>query len=226
MLSVLERIENTDATQQRLERCDERFAQLMGQSAWQALAPDVQRRFSKMAHGGESKIYKGIISETRMSVAGYLLAQMCRVIGGPLPLERHGVGMPAVVTVTEDGEGDGQFWTRTYGQARGFPQVIHSSKRFTGPTGLEEYIGAGISMALNVTEDKAGIVFTSASYHINVLGRRITLPKWLMPGVTNVRHDDLGEGYFAFTLELRHPLLGELVYQRAVFSDTGPRQRK
>ncbi len=38
--------------------------------------------------------------------------------------------------MTEDGASGGQFWTRMYGRLRGLRQVIHSSERFAGPTGL------------------------------------------------------------------------------------------
>jgi len=34
-----------------------------------------------------------------------------------------------------------------------------------------------------------------------------------------VGHTDLGHGHFAFTLDLVHPWLGELVHQLAVFAD-------
>ncbi len=55
--------------------------------------------------------------------------------------------MPAVVSVTEEAAKGGQFWTCPYGRARGFHQVIHSSKRFAGATGLEEYLGRGFGIA-------------------------------------------------------------------------------
>ena len=98
-------------------------------------------------------------------------------------------------------------------------KVIHSSKRFQGPTGLEEYIGRGIGMALTV--DGAGDVlhFRSDHYFLQFLGRRLRLPGWLSPGATTVSHIDQGGGRFAFTLELRHPLLGVLISQTALFHD-------
>src|SRR6185369_5737320 len=116
----------------------------------------VRQRFSKRLAAGLSVTYAGEIVESRRSWFGGLLAQVCRLIGAPLPLHDE-LGVPAVVTVTEDGDTGGQFWLRMYGQRHGFPQVIHSSKRFAGPTGLEEYLGAGFGIALTVSADTAAL---------------------------------------------------------------------
>lgn len=223
MLEDLERLTHTNANDTAV---DQRFQTLMGANAWNTLKADVRRRFSQKPKGGESIVYRGVIVTTRMSRIGWFVAQLCRIVGAPLPLDAMATGTPAVVTVTEDGDGQGQFWSRTYGRRHGFPQVIHSAKRFSGTTGLEEYVGCGLGMALNVTEDRGGMVFTSAFYHWRALGRRWCLPGWMTPGRVTVRHDDLGDGYFAFTLELAHPLAGELVHQRAIFTDTDRRRRQ
>ena len=197
---------------------DLRFRALLGADAWGRLPADVRKRFSKRLSDTRAAIYTGEIVETRMSRLGWLLAQAGRLIGGPLPLSRD-VDVPATVTVTEDGPNGGQFWTRIYGRRRGFPQVIHSSKRFQGRTGLEEYVGHGVGMALTVHADDYAIQFRSEHYFIQLWGRRLRLPKWLSPGTVTVSHIDFGAGQFAFVLELHHPRFGELVHQRGIFHD-------
>ena len=197
---------------------DVRFRRLLESSDWSSLPEAVRRRFSKRIVGDRVAIYPGVIRAARFSRAGWLLAQVARLIGGPLPLGSD-CGVPAAVSVSEDGESGGQCWTRVYGRKRGFPQVIHSAKRFAGPTGLEEHIGCGIGMALAVRSVEGGIEFVSDHYFVRLLGRRIRLPKWCEPGRTTVRHIDAGEGGFVFSLALEHPVFGELVYQEGLFHD-------
>lgn len=200
------------------ETYDVRFRQLMGREAWAQLPELVQLRFSKRLVGERIALYPGIIRIMRFSRAGWWFAQLCRLIGGPLPFHR-GEGLPAAVAVTEDAESGGQCWTRTYARRGGFPQVIHSAKRFAGETGLEEYIGSSFGMALRVDAVKGGLEFVSDHYFFAAFGRKLRIPDWLAPGKTTVRHIDQGEGAFVFSLKLEHALLGELVYQQGVFYD-------
>lgn len=197
---------------------DLRFRALLGAEAWGRLPAAVRRRFSKRMRPGRSVSYAGVVAECRMSAAGWLLAQACRLIGAPLPLGRD-AGVAAIVSVTEDGAGGGQVWTRLYARPRGFPQVIHSAKRFAGPTGLEEYLGGGFGIALTVAAHTAGIHFASEHYFLALGGRRARLPRWLAPGRLTIDHDDRGAGCFAFTLSLVHPLFGELIRQVGLFAD-------
>ena len=197
---------------------DLRFRALLGAEAWSCLSEAVRVRFSKRLTDRRAAIYAGEIVETRMSRLGWCLAQAARLIGGPLPLSRD-AEVPATVTVTEDAQTKGQFWTRVYGRRRGFPHVIHSSKRFQGPTGLEEYVGRGVGMALTVYADAYAIHFRSDHYFVQLRGHRLRLPDWLSPGTVTVSHIDFGAGQFAFVLDLRHPLFGELVHQRGIFRD-------
>jgi hypothetical protein len=117
--------------------------------------------------------------------------------------------------------GGGQIWTRLYARRAGFPQIIHSAKRFAGPTGLEEHVGFGVGMALTVHVVDAALVFCSSGYFIQLLGRRLPLPRWLAPGALTVTHGELPDGWFSFTLDLVHPRFGALIRQAAVFREAG-----
>ncbi len=179
----------------------------------------IRRRFSERLDGGRTVTYSGTIVAVRMSHIGWLLAQAARLIGGPLPLSRA-VGVPATVAVTEDEATGGQFWTRIYGRQKGFPQVVHSSKRFSGPTGLEEYLGYGISIALTVDIAGEALHFRSAGFAISLCGIRVALPPRLNPFTLTVSHFDRGDGRFMFQLDLRHSRFGELIHQQAIFTDS------
>jgi hypothetical protein len=199
---------------------DRRYRDLMGERAWQALKPAVRRRFAKRLAFGQSVVYQGEITETRMNLAGRLLVQAARLIGSPLPLEPEARGEAAVVALTADCAQEGQHWTRLYAWRKGFPQIVHSSKRFAGPTGLEEYVGYGVGVALTLHEEAGGLRFRSAGYFLTAFGWRLALPDWLTPGRMVIGHDDLGGGRFTFTLQLTHPWLGELLHQVSQFNDT------
>jgi hypothetical protein len=202
---------------------DLRFRQLLGRAAWADLPETVRRRFGKRLGAGQSVNYAGEVTACRMSASGWVLAQACRLIGAPLPLEREG-GVAAIVSVTEDGASGGQVWTRIYARRRGFPQVIHSAKRFAGPTGLEEYLGGGIGIALTVSALEDGIRFTSDHYFLQLGRWRLRWPRMIAPGQLTIDHRDCGEGAFTFTLVLHHPLLGEVMHQHSRFQNQSAQQ--
>jgi hypothetical protein len=199
---------------------DLRFRALLSEADWAALPPAIRRRFSHRLANGATIVYAGTVIETRMSRAGWCLAQAVRAVGAPLPISRDG-GVPSVVAVTEDMASGGQVWTRLYARRAGFPQIIHSAKRFAGPTGLEECVGFGIGMVLTVHAVDGALVFRSAGYFVRLLGRRIALPRWLTPGALTVTHGELPDGWFSFTLDLVHPRFGALIRQAAVFREAG-----
>ena len=205
------------------ELIDLRFRQLLGPQDWALLPDAVRRRFGKRLGVGQSANYAGQVLSCRMSVGGWVLAQACRLIGAPLPLERDG-GVAAIVSVTEDGASGGQVWTRVYARRHGFPQVIHSAKRFAGPTGLEEYLGGGFGIALRVSAIEGGIRFSSDHYFLQLGRIRLRLPRLLAPGLLTIDHVDCGWGSFTFTLALRHRLLGEVMRQHSRFRDQADKQ--
>lgn len=200
---------------------DVRFRSLLSRDDWARLPPDTRQRFARRHADGNTAIYAGEVVEVSFSRPGWWLAQIARMIGGPLPISAD-TRVPSIVTVTEDAATGGQVWTRIYARRNGFPQVIHSSKRFAGPTGLEEYVGYGVGMALRIVVDGGALQFRSAHYFLQLGRLKLKLPSWLTPGALTVTHTDLGGGEFQFTLEIVHPSFGRLVRQTAVFREATP----
>jgi len=197
---------------------DSRFRALLSDDDWGRLPVATWRRFSTRRADGGTIVYVGEVDDARVSRIGWWLVQLARLIGGPLPTGAE-TGVPMIVTVTEDEASGGQIWTRICARRDGFPQVIHSSKRFAGPTGLEEYVGFGVSMALRVSVEHETLVFRSAGYSLQLGPFRVPLPAWLTPGDLTVTHSDLGCGTFQFALEIVHWRFGMLLRQSAVFRE-------
>ncbi len=198
---------------------DWRMRDLTGEGAWAQLPLIVQRRFSVPPARGIPKLYKGRVLETRLSWAGWVLAQAARLLGAPIPLD-HGATGSSTVSVTEDEAIGGQVWTRVYARSGRFPQVIHSAKRFRGPTGLEEYIGSGVCMELAVTVERGRLIFRSQRYVLQWRGRRIRIPALVCPGRMEIVHEQVSPSQFSFLLTLNHPWFGMLLRQEALYCDT------
>jgi len=194
------------------------FRSLVGDRAWKRLPQAVQARFSRVLAPGESSAYLGEVASTRMTVFGWCWAQLARLAGSPLPLKRL-ARTSAAVLVTEDEVSGTQMWTRLYHEAGRLPQVIRSMKRFAGPTGLEECVGAGIGMALAVTVEHRALVFRSTGYFWRAGRLRVGIPDWLTPGRIEVVHREERAGRFSFTLTVTHPWFGETLHQVAFFRD-------
>ncbi len=198
---------------------DDRFRRLLPELQWKALPKEVQRRFSRKAQAGASIIYRGQTTHLTMSLFGSLLVQGARLIGAPLPLDKRSNYRAAVVLITDNPVDGGQVWTRIYGRGAGFPQMVNSTKKFSGPTGLEEHVGGGVSMSLKLSVADGALYFSSVHYFLTAFGVRIKIPHYFTPGRMVIGHHDLGGGAFAFTLTLIHPVLGELINQTTIFND-------
>jgi hypothetical protein len=200
---------------------DLRFRALIADDDWAAMPLPIRRRFSRRLTDGNTAVYVGEILDTRTNTAGWLVAHAARLIGSPFPVGRDG-HVPSVVSVTEDMASGGQIWTRLYARRGHFPQIVHSSKRFAGPTGLEEHVGHGVGMTLTMEVKDDALVFRSRDYFVELFGMRIRLPAWLTPGALSVTHAECADGRFSFTLDVVHPRFGLLIRQMGLFREARP----
>jgi Domain of unknown function (DUF4166) len=212
------RVSARRAVADQAELLDLRFRTLVPAGAWDRLPPEVQKRFTKRLSGVATAVYRGFVVRMDVSIAGWILAQACRLFGAPLPLCPK-TGVAALVSVSEDTAGGGQCWTRIYARPGRFPQVIQSAKRFCGPTGIEEYLGRGLGMALRIESLQDGIAFVSDHYFLELGRIRVRIPAWFTPGRTRVTHRQIAGSSFLFGLDLYHPLAGKLLRQEVLFED-------
>jgi len=205
---------NSERTQQAV---DQRFEELVGELAWRRLPKPIRRRFAHALRPNGQVIYRGRVIQTRLNKPGWLLAQLSRLIGGPLPVESQtDQATSVVVTVDPD---NGLLWTRQFARRRGWPQIIRSAKRFAGPTGLEEHIGAGIGIALRVRARADRLCFELDHLFVKLAKWTVRLPRRLFALRMLVEHIHLKETSFGFYLRIDHPRLGCLVEQLACYED-------
>jgi hypothetical protein len=96
---------------------------------------------------------------------------------------------------------------------------VRSIKRPSEDGRLLECCAGGWTMLLDVFADHGSLVFRSREFFWRWSGVSVPLPLWLTPGIAEVRHTDLGESRFRFTLSFDHPWFGRTVFQDGVFRD-------
>ena len=184
---------------------------LMG-TDWYRLHPAVQARFRDEPEPGAPVLYEGLMEKVHCSRAGWLFAQVTRLIGNPLAAHR-GRDVPMQVLLIKKPGKTGVYWQRSYGFEGRKPFVVTSAKRENAAGQLCEYVGFGFGMRLKVFARKGALHFVSERY----FWQQIPLPHWLTPGRTHVTHTDLGGGTFRFTIAMDHKWLGRTFYQTGVF---------
>ena len=187
---------------------------LLGEAEWLSLPEATRARFAQ--HTG-SVAYEGSFEVVRASLAGRLLATCCRLLGTPVA-PFTGTNVPATVHVFTTPDG-GTAWQRVYRFAGRKPCVVESIKRLSHDGALVEALPARLRMGLDVYARDGVLHFVSNAYYFEIGGMRIALPDWLPPGTTHVEHLDLADGWFRFTMTVRHRWLGEVFYQTGCFRD-------
>ena len=195
---------------------DPSFRRLLGETQWWSLVPAVRERFSSKPAVGTELRYIGAMETVRSSRAGWLLAQLFRLIGTPLAPHR-GRDVPVTVTLRLAPDGKGVVWHRLYSFPGRTPVACQSIKEASPQQGLVERVGAGIGMWLRLSAREGALHFESTGYFWRLGRFHLRLPDWLTPGVLRVAHIDEGAGRFRFRIAVEHPRFGELFFQEGSF---------
>lgn len=204
-------------------RKDGSYREVLGPAAWARVGAEVRERFSVKPAAAEKICYAGVMHAVELSMAGWLFAQACRLIGTPLAPYR-GRDVPMRIELHADETLGGTAWYRIYEFTPRRLFTVRSTKCKGGPGEFIEHIGCGFSMRLDLAEENGDLVFRSSAYECSVFGRTFRIPDFLTPGRTTVRHEQLCGDRFRFSLSVDHPLLGRTIYQVGEFySDVSDR---
>ena len=190
----------------------------MGSEAWSRLPPAVRDRFCETTAMHRDHHYAGVMSKVQYSAFGWVMIQLCRLIGTPFATG-YGTDVPTVVDVHPNADRTGICWDRTYRFAEKNPVTVSSTKILAPYGKLLECVGRGFGMVLDVYEQDEVLVFESRRFFAELFGHRFYLPTLLSPGSAVVTHTDLGGDNFQFEMTFKHPILGLLVYQIGTFSE-------
>jgi len=194
------------------------FEALVGRDGWWRLPAVVRARFSEKPAPDAPIRYVGVMQRVECSRLGWLLAQLCRLIGTPFAPWR-GQDVPVAITMRHDPDG-GVVWEREYRYARR-AVTVSSVKRVDAEGRLRECVGYGLGMRLAVFEAGGALHFLSLRYFLAIGRWQLWLPDLLSPGIAHVVHEDLGGGRFRFAMTFHHALFGTLFQQDGVFHRQG-----
>lgn len=195
---------------------DPTYRELLGDSAWQRLKPEIRGRFSVKPKRGRRQHYVGVMQRIELSFLGWLFAQFCRLIGTPLA-PHTGKDVPMGIRLERDESLGGVAWIRGYnfpGRAR---LDVRSTKFTSGPRELTEHIGCGFSMRMHLRERDGDLYFISHGYDVELFGHSLRIPHRLTPGKTIVSHEQIEGERFRFTLAVDHPWFGRTIWQEGEF---------
>ncbi len=188
---------------------------LIGQAAWERLAPAIRERFGNSPAQGEVRIYRGTMETVGCTWLGLALAHVGRLLGAPMAW-KTGRDVPCDVHVYADPKG-GVVWERRYDFAEAGDVVAKTTKRCDGRGRLLECFGVTAGMTLRVFEQDAELHFVSEDFFLRLGNWKVLLPAAFSPGTLHVVQKDEGEGAFRFTMDVDHPVFGTIATQDGVF---------
>ena len=186
------------------------IARILGARTWMSLTEKVRARFERVTPA----LYRGSM-RTTLTLLGRAFAWGLFPFGAPLPVWAGEADARVLVSVRDSG----MSWTRITRGPFGLMFQVRSIKRPSQDGRLLECCAGGWTMLLDLSVEDGVLVFRSRQFYWRMAVLSLPIPVWLTPGVAEVRHTDLGEGRFRFTLAFDHPWIGRTIFQDGVFAD-------
>jgi len=189
----------------------------IGPDAFARLPARVRARFSHHAPAHAPIVYRGLVEQVESTWLGYIMALATRLVGNPV-VTGTGRNVPCTVTLTPDAELGGTIWHRRYTFAERTETAATTKRRGRDGSPVESFSGY-FGMTLDIREVAGELHFITDRYFVEWRSLRVCLPRFLSPGRLTVTHADEEDGWFRFTMTVKHPLFGVLLHQDGLFYD-------
>lgn len=189
----------------------------IGPAAFARLPARVRARFSHHGIGHAPIVYRGLMEQVESTRLGRLIALATRLVGNPV-VAGTGHNVPCTVTLKPDAKLGGTIWHRRYSFA-GRTETAATTKRRGRNGGPVESFSGHFGMVLDIREVAGELHFITDRYFFEWRSLRICLPRFASPGRLTVIHADEEDGWFRFTMTLKHCLFGVLLHQDGLFYD-------
>jgi hypothetical protein len=193
------------------------FRRVLGEDAWNRLAPVVRRHYDIPPSAGAPQILRGVMEEIYHAPVVKPWLAMARGFEALVPYQ--GSDVPTEVrNWTDPARPEALFWHRTFH----FPDGRHSvftSRMEAGANGeVIEFLRLGVGVRMAVSERDGALAFTARD-HCWRLGPVLAgIPNWALLGRATVVESPVSDSELRVDFEIVHPLFGRTFGYRGQFS--------
>ena len=178
----------------------------LGFGGWLRLNPALRAHWATVDRAAQ--MLQGRISG-RATPAGRVVAWLARLVGCPFgPVNCDDV--PVTVRIRLGTDRLQLHWRRSYAMPGRRPLVVRSAMYALPDGRFAEVFPGGLGVTLALDEAEGGLRFTSTGFVWRVLGRHVSIPRWLGPGRLSVVESCDADGAHAMALTLTHPWFGTI----------------
>lgn len=190
---------------------------VLGESAWNQLAPVVRRHYD-LAPGQASRL-EGVMEEIWHAAWAKPILALCARLETLVPY--RGGGIPAEVRHRVDPEQpDTLHWHRTFRFPGGRTALFRSRMEADGPGGVVERVALGFGVRMAVAVANGALRFTSRGHCWRIGRWTLNLPDGLLLGRAVVVESAMGTDRLRVDFRMTHPWFGGSLGYRGWFRIT------
>lgn len=184
------------------------FRQVLGEAAWNRLAPVVRSHYEMTETSAETKTLRGVMEDIHHSPVIKPLLLLARRFEALVPY--RGRDVPVVVcNRTDPAYPRVLFWHRTFRFPDGRSSIFQSRMEPGRPGEVIEFLRFGIGIRMRVEERGGALVYTALEHCWKIGPWLPRIPNWALLGTAIIVERAISEREVRLDFSIKHPLLGK-----------------